>query len=190
MRRFSISLPAGASLELGERSLVMGILNVTPDSFSDGGRFRDHGHVLEVAGQMLDAGADIVNDVTAGHVMFSNGEFQQWSRSKSWPGFGPIGPVITTTEDIPNPQALMLSTRINGELRQSSSTGDMIWSCADLVHFFSFNFTLKPGMVILTGTPEGVGFARKPPIFLKPGDECVVKIEGVGELRNRCIADS
>ena len=80
-------------------------------------------------------------------------------RGKAFDTSAPLGPVVVTADEIADPQALHISMRINGELRQNSSTSDMIWSCADLIHFFSTNFTLKPGMVIITGSPAGTAWS-------------------------------
>jgi len=108
-------------------------------------------------------GYTVANDVTARDRqvrMTPQGvTWYELGRSMAFDTSVPLGPVIVTADEIPDPQRLHLSTRINGELRQLSSTGDMIWSCAGLVHFFSFNFTLKPGMVILSGTPAGTAWS-------------------------------
>ena len=108
-------------------------------------------------------GYTIVNDVTArDRQVRKSPEGSIWyelGRSKSFDTSAPLGPMIVTADEIGDPQSLKLQTRINGELRQSSNTRDMIWSCADLVHFFSTNFTLRPGMVIITGTPSGTAWS-------------------------------
>jgi len=106
----------------------------------------------------------------------------QWVRGKSFDTFCPLGPRIVTTREIGNPQKLNISTTLNGEIMQSSNTADMIFSVKELVSFLSQDTTLLPGTVILTGTPEGVGFVRKPPVFLKPEDRVVVEIEKIGKL--------
>jgi 2-keto-4-pentenoate hydratase/2-oxohepta-3-ene-1,7-dioic acid hydratase in catechol pathway len=108
----------------------------------------------------------------------------QWSRGKSFDTFCPLGPAIVTRDELKDPQALTLRTLVNGEVRQESHTRDMIFDVATLVAFLSGSTTLLPGTVILTGTPSGVGAGMKPPVFLKAGDEVVVAIEGIGELRN------
>jgi len=106
----------------------------------------------------------------------------QWARGKSFDTFCPIGPYIVT--DIDDPDNLAISTRLNGVKVQDSRTSDMIFSVRQLISYCSKNMTLLPGTVILTGTPEGVGFARKPPIFLKEKDVVEIEIEGIGTLRN------
>lgn len=108
----------------------------------------------------------------------------QWCRGKSFDTFCPLGPYLVTTDEIPNPNNLRIKTVLNGQVMQDSSTADMIFDVPELVWFLSQGTTLAPGTVILTGTPPGVGFARKPPIFLRPGDEVVVEIEDIGRLRN------
>ena len=109
----------------------------------------------------------------------------QWVRGKSFDTFCPLGPVIVTTDEIPDPQRLTIRSELNGETMQSSTTADMIFDVAHLIAFLSRDTTLLPGTVILTGTPEGVGFARKPPVFLGPGDTIDISIGGIGTLRNR-----
>jgi 2-keto-4-pentenoate hydratase/2-oxohepta-3-ene-1,7-dioic acid hydratase in catechol pathway len=107
-------------------------------------------------------GYTIVNDVTArDRQVRRSGDFTWYElgRGKAFDTSAPIGPCITTADEIPDPQVLGIRTRVNGELRQSSNTSNMIWSCADLIHFFSTNFTLKPGMVIITGTPAGTAWS-------------------------------
>ena len=108
-------------------------------------------------------GYTVSNDVTARDKQVRRSPegftWYELGRGKAFDSSLPLGPVIVTADEIPDPQALTLRTRINGELRQQSSTGDMIWSCAELIHFFSTSFTLKPGMVILTGTPAGTAWS-------------------------------
>lgn len=107
-------------------------------------------------------GYTIVNDVTARDRQVrtaANGSvWYELGRGKAFDTSAPLGPVVVTADEIGDPQSLQISTRINGELRQNSSTADMIWSCAELIHFFSTNFTLKPGMVIITGSPAGTAW--------------------------------
>lgn len=105
----------------------------------------------------------------------------QWARGKSFDTFCPLGPWIETSLD---PSDLAVETRLNGEIMQSSRTSDMIFDVPTLISFCSRDRTLLPGTVLLTGTPGGVGFARKPPVFLKPGDVVEIAIEGIGTLRN------
>ena len=108
----------------------------------------------------------------------------QWVRAKSQDTFGPMGPYLVTREDIPNPQTLPIRCLVNGKTLQDSNTDKMIFGVRELIAFISRGVTLEPGDVISTGTPHGVGFARKPPIFLKAGDEVVVEIGGIGKLSN------
>ena len=112
----------------------------------------------------------------------------QWIRGKSFDTFCPLGPVLVTRDEIPDPQALTLSTTINGERLQNSTTADMIYAVAELIAFLSQDTTLLAGTVILTGTPPGVGMAREPRRFLQPGDEVTVEIEGIGKLTNPVAA--
>lgn len=106
----------------------------------------------------------------------------QWIRGKSFDTFCPMGPVLATADEVPDPQQLKLITKVNGKIMQESCTGDMIFSVAELISFISQDTTLLPGTVILTGTPSGVGFVRKPPVFLQPGDFVSVTIDRIGEL--------
>jgi 5-carboxymethyl-2-hydroxymuconate isomerase len=128
-------------------------------------------------------GYTVVNDVTARDVQDAE---QQWVRAKSLDGFCPIGPVVVTRDEIPDPQALAIRSRVNGETMQDSSTAEMIFSVAELVSYLSRSFTLAPGDLIATGTPVGVGKFRTPPVFLHDGDEVEVEIEGIGVLGNQC----
>ena len=111
-------------------------------------------------------------------------------RSKSLDTFCPMGPVLVTADEIPDPQALAVRCEVNGEERQAESTADMIFPVARLVSFCSAAFTLEPGDVIATGTPAGVGLARRPPVFLRDGDEVAVEIERIGRLVNVCRTES
>ena len=123
------------------------------------------------------------NDVSARRWQ-KRGGGGQWVRGKSFDTFCPLGPALVTKDEIPDPQRLRLATRLNGELMQSSSTANMIFSVASLISFISRDTTLLPGTVILTGTPPGVGVAREPAVFLKSGDQVTVAIESIGELSN------
>lgn len=152
-------------------------------------------------------GYTVANDVTARDRQVRKTPegtvFYELGRGKAFDSSLPLGPVITTSDDIPDPQTLGLRTRINGELRQSGNTSDMIWTCAELIHFFSINFTLKPGMVILTGTPAGTAWSVDKDLggnwtpadglvaatrYCLPGDEVVSEIDGIGELRNPVVS--
>ncbi len=108
----------------------------------------------------------------------------QWARGKGFDGFCPLGPWIVTKDEIPNPNALRLKTILNGQTMQDHTTRDMIFDVPTLIESLSSTMTLRAGVVILTGTPQGVGFARKPPVWLKEGDRVVIEIEKIGRLEN------
>ena len=112
----------------------------------------------------------------------------QWARAKSFDTFAPLGPWVET--EIKDPDNLAIRTILNGQVMQDSNTNDMIFSCRELISFISQCMTLLPGTVIMTGTPSGVGFARKPPVFLRPGDVVEIEIEGIGTLRNQVVAEA
>lgn len=111
----------------------------------------------------------------------------QWCRGKFFDTFAPLGPVLVTPEEIPNPNALAIQTILNGEVVQDWNTNDMIFDVPALIEFLSGSTTLLPGTVILTGTPHGVGVAASPPRWLKPGDEVTIEIENIGRLTNPVI---
>lgn len=112
----------------------------------------------------------------------------QWSLAKSFTGFGPTGPFLVTVDDVPDPDDLELGCSVNGEEVQKARTSDLIFPVHELVSRLSHIVTLWPGDLIFTGTPSGVGYARTPPRFLHAGDLLTSYIEGIGELRNRCVA--
>jgi 2-keto-4-pentenoate hydratase/2-oxohepta-3-ene-1,7-dioic acid hydratase in catechol pathway len=122
------------------------------------------------------------NDVSARDLQFSEGG--QWTRSKSFDGFAPMGPYLVTADQVEDPQRLSLATRVNGETLQHGNTADMIFSVAEIVSFLSRGATLLAGDVIATGTPAGVGMAKDPPRFLEPGDRVECEVEGLGVLHN------
>ena len=130
------------------------------------------------------AGYTVVNDVTARDIQQAE---SQMFRSKSYDGFCPVGPYLVTTDEIDDPQALRLSTRVNGELRQMSTTDHMIHSVAALVSFISHSMTLMPGDLITTGTPAGIGAGMQPPVYLKPGDLLELEVENVGAQRYHVV---
>jgi 2-keto-4-pentenoate hydratase/2-oxohepta-3-ene-1,7-dioic acid hydratase in catechol pathway len=130
-------------------------------------------------------GYTIVNDVSARDYQMAT---SQWLMGKTFDTFAPMGPALVTADEIADPHALDISLRINGEVLQSSNTRELIFKIPDLIAFLSSVFTLEPGDVVSTGTPSGVGFARKPPRYLKDGDDVVVSVQGLGELRNPVIA--
>jgi 2-keto-4-pentenoate hydratase/2-oxohepta-3-ene-1,7-dioic acid hydratase in catechol pathway len=113
----------------------------------------------------------------------------QFARGKSFDGFCPLGPQIVTADEIANPNNLQLRTYVNGKVMQDNTTADMIFDVPTLISSLSETMTLREGAVILTGTPQGVGFARTPPVWLKPGDTVVVEIERVGRLENPVKAE-
>ena len=123
------------------------------------------------------------NDVSARRWQKKGGG-GQWIRGKGFDTFCPIGPVLVTADEMPDPQALPIRSELNGEVMQASNTRDMIFPVAELIAFISRDTTLLPGTVTLTGTPEGVGFARRSPRYLADGDTISVTIEGIGILRN------
>ncbi|MBA3347282.1 MAG: fumarylacetoacetate hydrolase family protein [Actinobacteria bacterium] len=137
------------------------------------------------AGNALEAvrGYLCANDVTARDLQKAD---RQFTRSKSLDGFCPVGPALVPAADVGDPQALRLRTLVNGEVRQDTSTADMIFGVAELIAFVSEAITLEPGDLLLTGTPSGVGVFRDPPVFLADGDEVTVEIERVGSLTNPC----
>jgi 2-keto-4-pentenoate hydratase/2-oxohepta-3-ene-1,7-dioic acid hydratase in catechol pathway len=132
-------------------------------------------------------GYTLINDVSARDVQM---ETSQWIMGKSFDTFAPLGPAIVTADEIADPQNLAISLVLSGETMQSANTREMIFPVARLISFLSSICTLEPGDVIATGTPPGVGFARKPPRWLRPGDVVTVRIEGLGELTNPIIAEA
>ena len=131
-------------------------------------------------------GYTVANDVSA-RWWQKNGGGGQWIRGKGFDTFCPLGPVLVTADEIPDPQALTLRTRVNGETMQDSSTSDMLFNVRQIIAFLSQDTTLLPGTTILTGTPAGVGVGRDPKVFLKAGDEVAVEIDGIGTLTNRVV---
>lgn len=127
------------------------------------------------------AGYVCLNDVSARDLQFRGG---QWTRGKTVDTFCPIGPWLVTADEVPDPQRLRIRCLVNDEVLQDSNTSEMVFGVADLVSFISRTVTLEPGDVIATGTPAGVGFTRRPPRFLRPGDRVTVEIERIGALSN------
>lgn len=126
----------------------------------------------------------VANDVTARDLQQKIDA--QWTRGKSLDTFCPLGPYIVTRDEIADPQNLAVKTTVNDEVMQDSNTKHMIFSVKHLISYSSQMFTLEPGDMILTGTPDGVGMGRKPPVFLKDGDTVTVSVEGIGEVSNPC----
>lgn len=127
------------------------------------------------------------NDVSARRWQMHAGG-GQWIRGKSFDTFCPLGPVLVTADEIPNPQSLRLRTTVNGQVMQDGKTADMIFPVRELISYLSRDTTLLPGTVILTGTPEGVGYARTPPVWLHAGDEVAIEVDGIGRLVSPVVA--
>jgi len=134
------------------------------------------------------AGYCVVNDVSERNFQLERGT--QWDRGKGCDTFGPIGPYLVTTDEIPNPQALDMWLDLNGQRMQTGNTRTMIFGAAHLVSYISRFMTLLPGDIIATGTPPGVGLGKKPPVFLKPGDVMTLGLNGLGEQRQEVRAFS
>ncbi|GAC1368178.1 MAG: fumarylacetoacetate hydrolase family protein [Ktedonobacteraceae bacterium] len=131
------------------------------------------------------AGYTIMNDVSARDWQIHT---QQWMPGKAIDTFAPMGPGIVPASEIPNPQALKIFARVNGQVLQDSTTEQMIFSVAQSIAYISTVMTLVPGDIISTGTPAGVGFARKPPVYLHAGDVVEIEIERIGKIVNRVVA--
>jgi acylpyruvate hydrolase len=128
------------------------------------------------------AGYSIFNDASVRDYQFKT---TQWTAGKNFDATGPFGPEFVTADELPaGAKGLTLQTRLNGAVMQKTNTDNMIFPIADLIFYVSEVMTLEPGDVIVTGTPGGVGFARKPPVWMKPGDICEIEIDGLGVLRN------
>jgi 2-keto-4-pentenoate hydratase/2-oxohepta-3-ene-1,7-dioic acid hydratase in catechol pathway len=140
-------------------------------------------HIQEAEALDYIAGYTAANDVSARDVQLGDG---QWVRGKSLDTFCPLGSVFVTSDEIPDPQNLAISSRLNGVVMQNSHTSEMIFPVANLISFCSQSFTLEPGDVILTGTPHGVGLGRDPKVYMQDGDVIEVEIEGIGRLENAC----
>lgn len=113
----------------------------------------------------------------------------QWCRGKTFDTFAPLGPCLVLKDEIPDPAVLKIKTVLNGQIMQDWNTGDMIFDVPTLISFLSGSTTLLPGTVILTGTPHGIGAARKPPLFLKPGDSVTIEIDRIGALTNPVVEE-
>jgi 2-keto-4-pentenoate hydratase/2-oxohepta-3-ene-1,7-dioic acid hydratase in catechol pathway len=132
-------------------------------------------------------GYTVFNDVSARDFQMAT---TQWMIGKTFDTFAPMGPYLVSADEIADPHALDISLSIGGEVLQHSNTRELIFKIPELVAYLSSVVTLEPGDVVATGTPAGVGFARKPPRYLQPGEEVIVTIEGIGELRNPVIAET
>jgi 2-keto-4-pentenoate hydratase/2-oxohepta-3-ene-1,7-dioic acid hydratase in catechol pathway len=133
------------------------------------------------------AGYTIGHDVSARDWQLKK-DGKQWMVGKTFDTFAPTGPVLVTADEVPDPHSLGIRLRLNGQTMQDSNTRQMIFGVGATLAYLSLVFTLEPGDLIFTGTPPGVGFARKPPLFLKPGDVAEVEIDGLGVLRNPVVA--
>jgi 2-keto-4-pentenoate hydratase/2-oxohepta-3-ene-1,7-dioic acid hydratase in catechol pathway len=131
-------------------------------------------------------GYTIINDVSARDFQMAT---SQWMIGKTFDTFAPLGPAIVTADEIEDPHQLDISLTLSGEVMQHSNTSNLIFKIPYLIAYLSSVFTLEPGDIIATGTPAGVGFARTPPRYLKPGDEVTIRIAGLGELTNAVIAE-
>ncbi len=143
-------------------------------------------HVAEDRWRDYVFGYTILNDVSARDFQMAT---SQWMIGKTFDTFAPIGPAIVTADEIADPHNLRISLTLNGETMQDSNTSNLIFKLPQLIAYLSSVFTLEPGDIIGTGTPAGVGFARKPPRWLQPGDEVRIQIEGLGELVNPVVAE-
>ena len=196
---------AEAGLEPPESPVSFGLL---PNAILDPGEpiripsFTDHvdweaelGIVIGAGGRdiALDDAVDhvfgytVINDVSARDVQFADG---QWTRAKSFDTFKPMGPWVTTTSELGDAGDLGIRLSVNGAIKQDSTTSELIFSVPELVSRLSLSMTLLPGMVISTGTPSGVGYARDPREFLRDGDTVTVEIDGIGALTNPVTSQS
>ena len=169
----TVELPTRISEEVdyeGELGVIIGrpAKNVTPEEALD--------YVF---------GYTAINDITARNVQFAE---PQWSRCKSFDGFTPIGPVVVTADEIPDPQALHITTDVDGLRVQDSTTEFMIRTVAELISSISQSLTILPGTVISTGSPGGAGRSRKPPLYLTQGTEVTVTIEKIGAVTAHCVS--
>jgi 2-keto-4-pentenoate hydratase/2-oxohepta-3-ene-1,7-dioic acid hydratase in catechol pathway len=143
--------------------------------------------VAEADAMSYVAGYTVINDISARDLQLGD---SQWIRGKSLDTFCPIGPVFVTADDIPDVDALRLQTWVNGELRQDAPISDMLFKIPHLIAFITEGITLEPGDIIATGTPSGVAFGMKPPVYMRPGDRVEITIEGIGTLHSRIVAPS
>ena len=147
------------------------------------GREARYASVADALGHV--AGYCTLHDVSERQFQFERGS--QWDKSKGLDGFGPVGPWLVTAEEVPDPQNLDLHLDVNGERMQTGNTRDMIFSVAQIVSYLSHFMTLRPGDLIATGTPSGVGLGRKPPRFLQAGDAVELEVEGLGMQRQTIV---
>jgi 2-keto-4-pentenoate hydratase/2-oxohepta-3-ene-1,7-dioic acid hydratase in catechol pathway len=187
---------AGVSYKLADVKLLAPIPR-PPKFICVGLNYRDHARaelafVIGTGGRRISAsdalnhvfGYTIVNDVSARDYQMAT---SQWLMGKTFDTFAPLGPWIVTRDEIADPHALDISLEIGGEVLQHSNTRELVFGVPALIEYISSVVTLEPGDVVATGTPAGVGFARKPPRYLRAGDEVVIRVQGIGELRNPVI---
>jgi 2-keto-4-pentenoate hydratase/2-oxohepta-3-ene-1,7-dioic acid hydratase in catechol pathway len=175
---------------IGHRhAVVLPKNSVKPDYEAEFGEVIGKGgrHIPEDRWKEHVFGYTMVNDVSARDFQMAT---TQWTIGKTFDTFAPIGPAIVTADEIADPHNLGISMTVSGEVLQNSNTRNLIFNVPKLIAFLSSVFTLEPGDIISTGTPGGVGFARKPPRWLKPGDEMAVRVEGLGELVNPVVAEA
>jgi 2-keto-4-pentenoate hydratase/2-oxohepta-3-ene-1,7-dioic acid hydratase in catechol pathway len=144
-------------------------------------------HIREAAWRDHVFGYTILNDVSARDFQMAT---SQWMIGKTFDTFAPIGPAIVTADEIEDPHNLDISLHLSGDEMQHSNTRNLIFGVPQLIAYLSSVFTLEPGDIIATGTPAGVGFARKPPRYLKAGDEVRITVQGIGELVNPVVAEA
>jgi 2-keto-4-pentenoate hydratase/2-oxohepta-3-ene-1,7-dioic acid hydratase in catechol pathway len=143
-------------------------------------------HIPEARWREHVFGYTILNDVSARDFQMAT---SQWMIGKTFDTFAPMGPAIVTADEIEDPHNLAISLELSGDLMQNSNTSNLVFGVPALIAYLSSVFTLEPGDIIATGTPPGVGFARKPPRYLMAGDEVRVRVEGLGELYNPVVAE-
>ncbi len=143
-------------------------------------------HVRKVDWRQYVFGYMNLNDVSARDFQMAT---SQWMMGKTFDTFAPMGPYLVTADEVPDPHNLDISLTINGETLQHSNTKELIFRIPELIEYLSSVFTLEPGDVVSTGTPSGVGFSHNPPRWLRAGDDVVVRVEGLGELRNPVVAE-
>ncbi|MTD55439.1 fumarylacetoacetate hydrolase family protein [Amycolatopsis pithecellobii] len=142
-------------------------------------------NVAEADAEEIILGYTAFNDVTARRKQM---ETPQWTVGKNADGSGPIGPVLVTRDELPDVNSLRVTTRVNGEIVQDANTKDLVHKISEIISYISDTITLLPGDVIATGTPSGVGIARTPQWLMQDGDEVVVEVEGIGEVRNPIVS--
>lgn len=147
---------------------------------------REATYVSEADALGFVAGYCTINDVSEREFQIEKGG--QWIKGKSAPTFGPVGPYLVTADEVPNPQSLKVQLTLNGEVMQDSDTSDMIFTVAEIISYMSNFMTLRPGDIIATGTPAGVGMGLKPQRFLKPGDVMEIEVAGLGRQRQEVVA--